>query len=140
MKKVIITIIVAALFIIMAVTNPSLYDHRETVRQILKTQADKIAEKKTEGITDKVVSGVIGTDISTGKVGKTIDGVVREVAGAVLGNVADVGVDEEIGRENYVFFSLTTLKWNGNKRRVGIGIFGNVFLFADIDEYVDKHI
>ena len=140
MKKVIITIIVAAVFIIAAVTNPTTEDHRETVRQILKEQADKIAEKKTSGLTDDVVNGVLGTNISTGKVGEKIDGVVREVAGAVLGNVADVAVDEEIARENYVFFSLTTLKWNGKKRRIGLGIFGNVFLFADIDDYVNKHI
>lgn len=39
------------------------------------------------------------------------------------------GLDERITRDNYIFFSLTRLEYEGERHVVGIGIFGEVHIF-----------
>lgn len=43
-----------------------------------------------------------------------------------------------ISRKNYLLFSITVYKWDGESRDVGIGLLGNVFLFKEINDYIDS--
>ena len=43
-----------------------------------------------------------------------------------------------IRRQDYYFFSLTKLEFNGSTQTIGIGIFGNVFFFNEVDRKISE--
>lgn len=63
-----------------------------------------------------------------------------EAAGAALGlslgmSMIDKVVENMVSVDNYVIFSITNLKFDGESEVVGIGLFGNVFIFGELKSH-----
>jgi len=66
-----------------------------------------------------------------------------ETAGTALGlslgmSMADKLVENMVSVDNYVIFSITNVRFDGKKKTVGYGLFGNVFIFGDIKKHFRK--
>lgn len=47
-------------------------------------------------------------------------------------------VDSIVSRDNYIFFSLTEMKWRGESKTVGLGIFGHVYAFGKLNDLANS--
>lgn len=43
-------------------------------------------------------------------------------------------IDNLITSDDFIFFSLTKITWEGEQKTIGIGIFGNVYINPEIEE------
>ncbi len=101
-------------------TNPKQDQHKEAVKAKIKSHLQKSVEENTSGL-DNLLGGM------------------AQSFGMMLGGaVVDGLVSNAITTENYVVFSVTKLSWEGKSHRIGIGIFGNVFLSKKIDKELEK--
>lgn len=100
--------------VIAAVTNPSAQTHKETVRSELM---DHIQKKMSE-------TNSPDDPEQTGQLFGTL------VANTLVGRV----VDSAITSDDYVLFSLTKAKWNGDEKNIGFGAFGNVWLSEKVND------
>jgi hypothetical protein len=114
MKKSSITLLVGALLIlILAQTNPDLEDHRSALKSHVMDQA-----------------------------GNTIfKGIKRDSGLNNLGNLLgsaliDKMIDMMVTRDNYLLFSLTKVKYDGENKIVGVGVLGNVFMTSGADSKI----
>ena len=58
-----------------------------------------------------------------------------EEEGYVLGNILIQNIaNDAVNADNYLLFSLTTLQIQYEERNIGIGLFGQVFLFDDLED------
>ena len=89
----------------MMTTNPSLEDHRQAV-------LDELGKKISEGQTgDHAADG-------------------WEQFGLQLGeSIGKLVLDRVVERENYLLFSITTVRAGDAKKDIGFGIFGKVWLY-----------
>ncbi len=96
---------IAFVGIIAAITNPNLETHRESVKsKLFESSQDLMNDSDNEWVK---IGSVFGTMLG----------------GAVIENL--------VSTDNFVFFSITKVRWQGETRRIGIGAFGNVFLFKE---------
>lgn len=107
-------IIVGLVVIIGAITNPDLNAHKSKVKSLLY-------ELSQYNLADEFLES----------------GNEWERAGSALGmslgmSLIEKMVDNMVQIDNYVVFSITKIKYDGNKRVVGYGIFGNVFILDDV--------
>lgn len=90
-------------------TNPPLEDHKAAVKAKYVEMIDNKMDEGDLGDALKIISKGLGSFV--------IDGII----------------DSRVSRANYVLFSLTQLQKNSEKKVVGIGIFGNVFIPEDLN-------
>jgi hypothetical protein len=110
MKKL---IILGVVIIVAVITNPKKIDHVDAVK-------NAVTEKALEGTMDNLTSG---SDF--------------EKAGTAIGVTLGMKfLDEMLGSvivvNNYLLFSTTKISFQGNERIIGVGAFGNVWLFVDL--------
>ena len=119
-KSYIVLIFVVMTGLVGVYTNPNLKQHREAVKEKINTYLQKSLKENTSEI-DNILGGM------------------AQSFGMMLGGaVVDGLVSNAIKTENYVIFSVTKLSWEGKSHRIGIGIFGNVFLSKKIDKELEK--
>lgn len=63
-----------------------------------------------------------------------------EVVGSALGYSLGMSLVEKMVAklvvvDNYVLFSITNIQYQGKKKAVGIGAFGNVFIFREMQDF-----
>lgn len=104
-KNYVILAFLLLIIIVAAVTNPNETIHKETVKGKLAAYLNS-------------------------KVGETGGGLGQVFATAMIQRT----VDTIVSRDNYLLFSLTKLKWQGDEKVIGIGLFGNVLTFGKINE------
>lgn len=116
MKKLhIILAIVAVILIIAALTNPHTQRHKEAVK-----------EKLTAYMEEKM-KGSSGLDGLFGKGNAGLGGIFGK---ALIASA----VDNIVSSDNYLFFSLTKVKFDERSKVVGMGVFGNIILFGNVDD------
>lgn len=99
-------------------TNPSLAEHKlilkDKMRELLNAEMDKIK---------------VENDNEFSQLGVTF--------GAALGGmIVDKFIDQSVRVDDYYLFSITNVYYEGKKNPVGLGIFGKVILYPDIDNVV----
>lgn len=107
-------LIVLAVLIIAAFTNPDESRHKEILINKIKPEMVQafFGEKDVEKMTNlDALSFMLGTTI----VSKFVENVISV--------------------DNYVVFSLTKFTWDGETKTVAIGLFGNVLLYKDLDRF-----
>lgn len=105
MRKFLQVLLVIGLLLVAFISNPSLTEHERVVidayNELINEEVDKL--KLGEGL---------------GQLGKSLGGfVAKEV------------IEQKVSRENLLICSLTKLNHKGEVHFIGIGIFGQVFLF-----------
>ena len=96
-------------------TNPGLEDHRQEVRS------------EVMQFISKEASAVQSSSNALAQLG--------EEEGYVLGNILIQNIaNDAVNADNYLLFSLTTLQIQYEERNIGIGLFGQVFLFDDLED------
>lgn len=113
MNKTTFSITLAAIAIILAITNPTVDAHKAKVKEVFYSKLD-IQGRATAGEND------------------------YEKAGAALGSalglqLVDKMLDAMISRDSYVLFSTTKVTHKGSSNIIGVGFLGNVFITKDFD-------
>jgi tetratricopeptide (TPR) repeat protein len=114
MKSSQITLIVIG-FILLALmaTNPSIEDHRQAVIEKMKEKIEESSNSESKNEWQK--------------------------AGEAIGMAIGQGfLEKAVSRNNYLLFSLTKVTFGDNVKQIGVGAFGNVFIFEDYDDVKDK--
>ena len=120
-KKQFFTFFSTIILIILLITNPSEQNHIEVVKSKLK-----IAFKKK--MTREMLSDESNSVESVGN-----------GLGILLGDTfIDKMTDGFVSRNNYFLFSTTNVEYKGQKRLIGFGILGNVFVSGKIDNIFDE--
>lgn len=105
-------IIIGLVVLIAVITNPSQEMHREAVKNKINAFLQKQMKKNS-------------TD--TNEVGQAL-GVM--IGGAFAGGL----INNLVTSDSYVVFSLTKITWSGQTKVIGVGAFGNVFFFRELDQ------
>lgn len=64
---------------------------------------------------------------------------VGQIIGVAIGSsIINMAIENLVSTNNYILFSLTTIKFQGRVKVIGIGLFGNVYLTNNLDEAVDN--
>jgi hypothetical protein len=105
-------VIFGFILLAMMTTNPSLEDHRQAVLDEIEKKA---SASQTNSQSD--MWGLLGT-----RIGESIGKVI---------------LDQAIERDNYLLFSVTILKFNNTERNIGIGVFGKVWMFEEIQKTLE---
>lgn len=103
MKKFLFLIIIIAVLVIAAVTNPNQKVHQDAFTEKVETIIQDEMDTTDKGILGLVVHGLSGA---------IVDQVSKNI----------------ITSDNYVFFSLTKLNVADKHQVIGVGLFGNVFI------------
>jgi tetratricopeptide (TPR) repeat protein len=114
MKSSQVTLIVVG-FILLALmaTNPSIEDHRQAVIEKMKEKMEESSDSESKNEWQK--------------------------AGEAIGMAIGKGfVEKAVSRDNYILFSLTKVSFGDNVKQIGVGAFGNVFIFEDYDDVKNK--
>lgn len=102
--------------IIAVLTNPDRERHKEVIKNKVNIAMQKSMTRHS------------GSQASTG-----------QALGMMLGGFfIDNIIDQMISIDNYVLFSTTKVTMDGETHVVGIGIFGNVFVTNEIDEFLEN--
>ncbi len=121
MKKNYITLAVLILIILVAVlTNPDQNRHKEVVKDKLITFLQKSIKKDQTKPNDEYEEAGQAIRIMLG------------------GMIVEKILDNFLSTDNYVVFSITKITWQGEKKIIGIGALGNVFLTKELDEALNK--
>jgi hypothetical protein len=116
-KKIIIAMSVIAVLVIAAMTNPDREMHKAAIRKKLM---------HATGLDEQLAARPDSTQ-DWSPLGATI--------GLSLGlSMADQVLEHVIEVDNYVLFSITKATYEGHEARIGLGLFGNVFLSSRLDE------
>lgn len=107
-KSNIILIVFATIILIAVLTNPSSEEHKQAVKS--------------------VVNHVVENSISE-------NGSDMEKLGILFGSsLAEKLIENSVTRDNYILFSITKIKWQGESKNIGYGLFGNVFLSEKVNK------
>jgi len=119
MKKV--SLIIAVIVLMLAVfTNPKQDQHKE----VLKTKFNTFMQKSMQ-------ENIKETDNEWEQAGQSL--------GLMLGGaLINTMVDNMISSTNCIIFSITKMNYEGDSKPIGIGIFGNIFFFNDIDKLLSE--
>lgn len=113
-KGKLILIAIAALALVAIFTNPSLDSHKDAVRQALQTSMNNTLDEKSSDM------------------GKLKD--LGKSLGNLFGNkLIDASVNEMVSRDNYLVYSTTKCRYNGEDYVVGVGLFGHVFVSSKLE-------
>ena len=95
-------------------TNPGLEGHRQEVR----SEVMQFISKESSSVHS-----------SNGALAQ-----LEEELGFALGNILIQKIaNDAVQTDNYLLFSLTTLQIDNEERNIGIGLFGQVYLFDDLE-------
>ena len=108
--KYIILIVFLFTLLIAAITNPPAEAHKTKIKSEVRALVDSVTH-----MADTPFSGLTGLITNT---------------------AIDLGFDQAIVVDNYVFFSICRIKFAAIDQPIGMGIFGNVFLFKSLNEVV----
>lgn len=112
----IILILVAGLLVVAALLNPKLEDHKEALKPQVKAGLAKSLTKN--GVrTDNMLFNLV------------TDGIYESYLWKDL-------VENEVTRDNYIFFSISKCAYLGEQYPVGIGLFGTVYIFPQVEQFV----
>jgi hypothetical protein len=115
-NKHITLIIIGALLIIGALTNPTQDRHKEAVKNKLNVIMQK-------SLKDSMKNSDSGAE----QIGSAL--------GLMLGGaILDRMIESTISSDSYVLFSTTNVTWEGKTKIIGVGVFGNVFISDEIDK------
>ncbi len=119
-KNNIYVIVFFGILILAAVTNPDQTRHQEAVKsKINALMKQSINENLGESANSLEQAG--------------------EVLGTLLGSaIIDKMVENMVYTDNYVILSTTKIRWEGESKVIGIGVFGNVFLSDQLDDLGSK--
>jgi len=110
----------ALIIIIGVISNPDLAKHKEAVKTKLKLAFQKESYDSVPPQDGYEKTGyAIGTLLS--------------------GFMFDKIVDNVISSRNYLIFSTTDVLWEGERRMIGIGVFGYVYLSDKVDSILNKN-
>src|SRR4030042_5964285 len=119
MKKT-LWIIIAIVLVLALFTNPKQEQHKE----VLKTKMTVFMQKSMK-------DNIKETDNEWEQAGQSL--------GLMLGGaIINTMIDNMISSTNFVLFSITQMTLEGDKTPIGIGIFGNIFFFKDIDSLLEE--
>lgn len=96
-----------AIAVVMFVSNPPVEDH------IAKVKAAYVE--------------LVDNEVDDSGLGKNLNKIAKGIGGLIV----DGTIDSRVSRDNYLIFSITKFKRKDSSEPVGIGVFGNVFLFGD---------
>ncbi len=119
MKKIYVIVIIGFIILIAAVSNPSLEQHREVLKDKLNLHMQSAMNEKLSGSNNvleqagKVLGSMFGNTL--------IDGIINNI----------------VSSDNYLIFSTTKITVEGKSKVIGIGIFGNVFITKKLDEAIE---
>ncbi len=115
-KSQIILIIAGAILAIAIFTNPSQETHKEVVKsKIISYYEQSLKENQsTSNNSFEVLGNLLGTSLIT-----TL-------------------VENGVKSDNYLFFSITKMTYEGQEKSIGFGAFGNVFLSEKVEEAFSK--
>jgi short subunit fatty acids transporter len=121
MKKNYIILTILILIILVAViTNPDQNRHKEVIKNELITYLQKSIKKDQGKPNDEYEEA-------------------GQALGILLGGmIIEKVLDNFMSTDNYVVFSTTKITWEGEKKIIGIGAFGNVFLTKKLEEALNK--
>ena len=121
MKKAYITLAILILIILIAIiTNPNQNRHKEVIKNELITYLQKSIKKDQPKPQDEWEEA-------------------GQVLGIMLGGmIIEKVLDNFMSTDNYVVFSTTKITWEGEKKIIGIGAFGNVFITEELGEALNK--
>jgi hypothetical protein len=119
MKK---TIAIGVLLILAAITNPNKDAHIAAVKELI-----------LRSMNEKMVDSIGSSDNSF------------EAAGSALGytlgmSLVDKMAESFIHVRNFVLFSVTEVRYQGNSKVIGIGAFGNVWILGNIEKSALENI
>ena len=118
MKNNHIGMIAIVLILLIAVfTNPSQTEHKEKIKEIFTTYYQKSLEENK--LDSENSFAAFGSLLGQSLINKMIENAVTS--------------------DNYVFFSITKITFEGEKKSIGYGIFGNVFLSDKIEDAFNKN-
>lgn len=120
MKNVSLIVIVAIVVILAVLTNPKQDQHKE----VLKTKLNVFIQKAMK-------NSLTETDNEWEQVGQSLG---LMIGGALINTM----IDNMVSSDNYVLFSTTKIHVEGETRVIGIGAFGNIFFFKDIDALLNR--
>jgi uncharacterized protein (TIGR02145 family) len=107
------------LILIAVITNPNLERHKEVVKAKLSSTLNKKMSRSSSN-----------SESEWEKAG--------EAMGAMIGmGIANALIDNLVTTDNFLVFSLTRIKGFDESRVIGIGAFGNVFLFKDAEQKME---
>lgn len=107
-------LIIIAILIIAAITNPDEQRHKELLLNKVKPEINSAWKDEKDLAKINLIDAV---DLMLGS--SFID--------TFLGNMLII--------DNYVFFSITKATWQKETKVIGIAAFGNLLLFSDLDKY-----
>jgi hypothetical protein len=117
-NKLVLLLVFIFIAICAVITNPT----PERQKEILKTKIYSLIQNSAK---EKE------SDDQTKSVGRTL--------GFMLGKpIIDYAVENSIGSDNYVLFSTILFSWDGDTKIIGIGAFGNVFVFSRFDDAINE--
>lgn len=119
MRKLVSLILLGFILLIAVISNPEEQQHQTFLKQELKHYFE---EKMQSDSTEQNALG----DLILG-FGKLLGGSVIEMV-----------VKQKVSADNYVFFSLTKMRHDGEDHIIGMGIFGNNILFKDVEEVLEE--
>lgn len=119
MRKLVSLILLGFILLIAVISNPEEQQHQTFLKQELKHYFE---EKMQSDSTEQNALG----DLILG-FGKLLGGSVIEMV-----------VKQKVSADNYVFFSLTKMRHDGEDHIIGLGIFGNNILFKDVEEVLEE--
>ena len=112
-------VLLLLLVVVAVITNPDKERHKEVLK-------NKMMEEVQKAVSDDPAASFFGS----GEVGQALDVIL-------VGVVVDKILDNFMSIENYIVFSTTKMRWKGEVRTIGIGLFGNVFLIRGIEDNLE---
>jgi hypothetical protein len=108
-------IALCVVIIVAVITNPKKEDHVDAVKtKISQAALSEVAESASSGSDFEQAGAIIGMSLGV--------------------KVIDTMIESLLQVNNCLLFSLTKFSYAGKERIIGVGAFGNVWLFADLKE------
>lgn len=107
-----------SILLIAIITNPSQDDHKEKVKDTFtKFYQKSLKENQLDSENSFAALGSLLGESFISKI-----------------------VENSVGRDNYLLFSITKVNYKGEEKSIGYGIFGNVFLSEKVEETFNKSL
>ncbi len=141
-KKISIIGLIVCFLAILFATNPEESKHREEAKKVLHEAMQAEVESQDDRLSS-IIDGLSGSDDDeeTTPSTKKKGGLFSTIFNSFLGDaVVDNIVDEIVYVDSFGLFSLTTIRFNGEKTTVGVGILGKVFISDKFGDTVKAYL